>query len=179
MVDGKEYNLDFRLILLFQYQIEELNIIPSYEDMGCDSFEEYNQIMKWLNKERWLDTQNETLKENLGLDEFKEHIEYRHKNRNFDLMKDWDAYYVDFRRIYNIDLTEIDYLDWFKFTWLLSGLFEIEDTLSSRRAYVRGVDLSKLDKSMKSSIIQQRNLYALENSVIKNPFIGKEKPNGK
>lgn len=177
VVDDKKYNLDFRVILMCRYQVLEEKRIPDFEEIGCETFEEYKEIMKWLNTERWLDVSDEVLKEHLTDKEYKEYMEEQHNARNFDMLKDWDAYYVDFKRIYNIDLIEIDYLDWFRFSWLLTGLFTIEDTLSAKRSYARGVNLDEVDKSMKSNIRRQRNLYSLEPVTIKNPF-GKETPDG-
>lgn len=160
-----------------RYQVLEENRIPDFEEMGCETFEEYKEIMAWLNTERWLDVSDDVLKEKLKPEEYNEYLQEQHNARSFDMLKDWDAYYVDFKRVYNIDLIDVEYLDWFRFSWLLTGLFAIEDTLSAKRSYARGVNINDLDKHTKASIRKQRNLYSLEPVTMKNPF-GKETTDG-
>ena len=84
------------------------------------------------------------------------------KKNNYIYSYEYDADYIysAFMQQYNIDLTEIEYLHWWKFRALFEGLNK--DTKIVEIMGYRAMDLSKIkDKKEKNFYKKMKELYAL------------------
>ena len=88
---------------------------------------------------RWEDRVNKAL----GLTP-EEEAKITKAERIFDVLLDFDAYYVDFIQFYGIDLVDTD-IPYLKFEWLLSGLFAKEGSVIGQRIKYRTYKKEKND----------------------------------
>lgn len=78
----------------------------------------------------------------------------------YDLIQDGDAVFISFFSFYKIDLEKIDYLHWYKFKLLLSGLDN--STALGKRIELRSIDVSSIkDSKTRSKIIKAKREIAL------------------
>lgn len=82
--------------------------------------------------------------------------------RVMDFWQDQDAIYASFLQQYGLDLTEIEFLHWYKFRALLAGLGE--DTPLGLRIRIRTLDTRKLDVKDRAKIERLKRMYALDES---------------
>lgn len=79
----------------------------------------------------------------------------------FDWLQDGHRVYSAFMRTYNIDLTTIEYLHWWKFKALLDDIDE--NTQLASAMYYRSIDLSKeKDSKTRSELAKIKNRYAIK-----------------
>lgn len=79
--------------------------------------------------------------------------------RIYDFVEDAELIYSAFRSDYNIDLTEIEQLHWWKFKALFMGI-KPENTISKIMEY-RGMDTSKFKGEQKAFYDKMKKRYAL------------------
>ena len=92
--------------------------------------------------------------------------------RAFCFEQDANLIFSGFYSVYGISLTTIEFLHWWEFMALFEGL--PEDTLMKKVIYWRTVDVNKLPKGEKKSVIRLRKLFALKNSTLKKQLTEKE-----
>lgn len=102
------------------------------QELGL-SYEDSLSFLKGMAEQRWVSASEDTAKVlGLSADEQREIYE---SEKTFDYLKDFDAYYSDFRRFYGIDLIRDD-ISFVEFNWILESLMQIEDSaISKRRGY--------------------------------------------
>lgn len=111
--------------------VEENNIYGAALALGCKNpmlHQEFNLVWSEINYQRWeMPTPDYT-----KLDLTEEQIQGLLKSDiTYCLLKDFDAYAVDFIRFYNINLYTQD-IDLLQFQHLLAGLFNYDSVLKER-----------------------------------------------
>lgn len=142
------------------------------ETLSCETIEEYNELIEWLSVQRWEEADNiKTYEEHMILTkEEKEKIV--ESERVFDYLLDFDAYFADFVCFYNINLLKDD-LSFFEFNWMLSALFNKEESAIAKRIGYRSYTKEKNDNQKYANhMISQRKKYALssDDAVFKQDF---------
>ena len=133
--------------------------MPDISLLGCETVEEFENVFKWLNVERWTSNNNDFWKEHLTE---KEYSEINKGNQVFCYFADYDAYYTDFYQYFNIDLMTSD-LDWFRFNWFLRNIIDKEDSMTSKRISFRTYTPSKHDDpKYKKSMLERKKMYSLK-----------------
>lgn len=154
IVDEKERNLNFKNILKVQELISKSEYGMAMELLSCDNFNELSLILNWINTPRWTESKQELELSN------QEKQEINENTKIFDYNKDFDAYYVDFKMFYQIDLISDD-LDWFRFNWLLEGLISNETSLIAKRLSYRTYTPKESKNAYKNYMQKQKKLYSL------------------
>lgn len=80
--------------------------------------------------------------------------------RVMDLMQDQDAIYTSFLQQYQMDLTTIPYLHWYKFRVLMAGLGE--QTELGYRIRIRNLDTRKFDVKDRVQMERLKRRFALD-----------------
>lgn len=80
--------------------------------------------------------------------------------RVMDFMQDQDAIYTSFLQQYQMDLTTIPYLHWYKFRVLLAGLGE--DTELGYRVRIRNMDTRKFEGKDRVQMERLKRRFALD-----------------
>lgn len=97
-------------------------------------------FLKGMSEQRWVSAEenNDT---RLGLTE-EEKAKIYQKEKKFDYLIDFDAYYPDFIEFFHIDLLEQD-ISFTKFNWLLGSLFLKETSTIAKRLKFRNYTKDK------------------------------------
>ena len=171
IVDYKEYDLDYRNVIEIIYLIDRYKkdkksktLERAMNIFGFDDPNYFTEFVNWLLKPRWktrtwIDLLTEEEKKG---PEVMAAIEKENQiNKIFDYALDFDAYYSDFKRYYNIDLID-ERVEWFKFNWLLSSLFEYKDSSISKRLSYRSYEKQKGESPKYSkAMMDLKNKYSL------------------
>lgn len=89
----------------------------------------------------------------------------------FSYSYDAEAIYVDFMRVYGIDLLDVEYMHWWKFKALSANL--PEDSEFKRRIYYRSVNLAEIEnKKERDRIAKIKNKIALPATAMTDEDIG-------
>jgi hypothetical protein len=89
----------------------------------------------------------------------------------FSFRADYPYIMAGFLRDYGIDLSEIEYLHWWKFRMLFEGLSE--DTEIKQRIMYRGINLEEIkDKDEKKRIRKIQNAIRLPEEILTDYDIG-------
>lgn len=132
--------------LLYEYGIADISLFD------CDNEKEFLTIIDYLSVKRWLPP-SET-------DGIQAKIQ-KSKPKTFDVQKDFDCYFGDFIRFYNINL-KTDDIDYFTFTELLENLFFYDSAIAGR---VKARSYEKEDNENPEyvkSMTNLKNTYSLE-----------------
>ena len=145
-----------------------------YADLGffqAKNIDEFNMYIEWLNRPRWTEDKSDyaeltahlTAEEKLAYDKAKS----KKNGSKFCILRDFDAYYPDFLEYYNIDLLNED-ICYFKFNFLLNGLFVKESNIAKRVEYRNYKPNKNEDKSYKKHMLKMKKLYSISEDNNKN-----------
>lgn len=89
------------------------------------------------------------------------------EERDFDYLQDEIEVKTSIRQCYNnLDISKLDYLHWYEYNELISGL--TEETCINRIRYVRNFDLNEInDEKQKNKMIEMKKSVALKETHIK------------
>ena len=161
-VDGKPVKVDYtfkKAMRVLSLQ-QEGDIGGIMEELGL-SYKDSLTFLSAFANPRWEDRVNKAL----GLTP-EEEAKINKAERVFDVLLDFDAYFVDFITYYNIDLLEQD-IPYLKFEWLLSGLFAKEDSVIAKRIKYRSYKKGKHeDSEYAKAMMDMRKRYDIREKPI-------------
>lgn len=168
-VDGRDFsiNTDFRTGILFEMmsndgEMSEKDIALMTLDLYFDgpipaNLEEAYSGILWFYRCGYDPPKTRTMDGQTSSDRSIE-------QRIFDYEIDAPLIYAAFMSQYNIDLQDIEYLHWWKFTAMFQGLHE-DERICEIMGY-RAIDLSKIeDKGLRNRYAALKSKYALPNHL--------------
>lgn len=161
-IDGIEYgiNSNFRNSVLFECMVSDTSL--SEEDRVRATLDLYYPIIpkninEAVNKAIWFYSCDRKAKQGKGKGK-------NQKKQIYSFEQDAEYIYAAFLDQYRIDLSEIEYLHWWRFKALFKALKE-DNEIIKIMGY-RATDLSKIkDKDQKAFYKQMQELYKIENQI--------------
>lgn len=146
---------------LMSYQ-RDGNIEGITKELGL-SYEDSLIFLKEINEPRWVALNSKSAeRDDLDAEELKKISE---ATKVFDYLYDFDSYYTDFIKTYNINLLKDD-ISFTEFAWLLNAL--LEDTKSNicqRLQYRQYKKSSGEDSDTSKFHSYKKDLYSITNTV--------------
>jgi len=158
--DVKSINFTFsKAMRVISYQ-RDGRIEDIMEELGL-SYNDSLIFLKEIYKSRWAaNNSRSSERDDLTV---QEKIDISEKSRHFDYLLDFDSYYTDFIRFYNIDLIEND-IPYIKFEWLLQGIINNDKSDLTNRLKYRSYTKSKEDSTEYARYMaSKKDLYSLHN----------------
>lgn len=146
---------------LMSYQ-RDGNIEGITKELGL-SYEDSLIFLKEINEPRWVALNSRSAeRDDLDAEELKKISE---ATKVFDYLYDFDSYYADFIKHYNINLLKDD-ISFTEFTWLLNALFESDDSNILKRMQFRQYQKTKGEDSGTSKYYSyKKDLYDIGKTV--------------
>jgi len=158
VIDDVKRDFSFSNVYKYRQALDDGNIYYACKLMNIESTQ-IEQLNQFLFLQKWTEGSDsiEKVRAYLTEDEFEEYVDVK---KTYDPIHDFDAYYPDFLRYFNIDLLNSD-ISYFQFEWCMNALVSYEDSAIGKRIQYRGYTSSKgEDPKYRQYMESQRSKYS-------------------